>query len=195
MLMSSSRALGESIPPPVEAASLELATFSREPVIGRIREDLTAREAAFAVRVPVIRNGRLVNVLSAMVDTGQILNVLTRQHVPETWVVSVFDQDGARVARTKFNVTARPSPSLRALMDIGPPEGMGPTYTLEGVSSFSGFSRLKDSGWTVTVGISAREVYLSLLPLLLALGAGLLASLGLAAYLAWVYARRVSEPI
>jgi signal transduction histidine kinase/CheY-like chemotaxis protein len=194
MLMTSNRPLGEPIPPPVDAASLELATYSRVPVIGRVREGRLPG-SAFAVRVPVIRQGELVNVLSAVVDTEQILAVLTRQNVPETWVVSVFDQDGTRVARNKKNVTARPSPSLQALMDTGAAEGMGPTYTLEGVASFSGFSRLKDSGWTMAVGISAREVHLGLLPLLLLLGTGVLASLALSAYLAWVYARRVSEPI
>ena len=147
------------------------------------------------MRVPVIRDGQLVYVISAVVNTEQVLNVLTRQNVPSTWVVGIFDQGGTRVARTRFNPTAHPSPSMQALMDTGAREGMGQTYTLEGVPSFSGFSRLPDSGWTVAVGISVQEVHLALLPMLLALAGGVLASLALSAYLAWFFARRVSEPI
>jgi signal transduction histidine kinase/CheY-like chemotaxis protein len=195
VVMSSNQALGEAIPPPMETASLQLVSFSRAPVIGPVRESRSVLGNALAVRVPVLKDGQLVNVLSALLDTGHILSVLTRQNVPETWVAAVFDHEGARIARTKFNATARPAPSLQAMLDTGAAEGMGATYTLEGVPSFSGFSRLKDSGWTVAVSISAREVHLALLPLLLALGAGLLASLGLSAYLAWVYAHRVSQPI
>ena len=113
--------------------------------------------------------------------------------VPPTWVVGIFDQDGMQVARTKFNTTGRSAPSLQALMNTGRTEGMGPTHTVEGVPSFSGFSRLKGSSWTVAVGIPQAEVQLALLPLLLSRVA--LASLALSAYLAMVFARRVSQPI
>jgi signal transduction histidine kinase len=196
IFLSSNAAMDADTPrTPLDPASMQRALASHAPVIGRVVEGQRAAGSAFAVRVPVIQDGQVVNVISAVVDTDQILNVLTRQNVPSTWIVAIFDQGGARVARSKLNATMRPSPSMQALLDAGAREGMGMTYTLEGVSSFSGFSRLPDSGWTVAVGISAQEVHWALLPLLLSLGAGLLASLALSAYLAWFFARRVSEPI
>ena len=196
IVLSSNAARGEGFRrEPVDPASMQRAIGSRTPTIGQVVEGPRQSGSAFAVRVPVLRDGQLAYVLSAVVNNGQILNVLTRQHIPSSWVVSIFDHDGARVARSRFNATARPSPSLQALIDKGAPEGRGLTSTLEGVPSFSGYSRLKDSGWIVAVGISTREVHLALLPLLLSLGGGLLASLALSAYLAWVFARRVSQPI
>jgi signal transduction histidine kinase/CheY-like chemotaxis protein len=196
IFLSSNIAIGGDAPRmPLDPASMQRALASRAPVIGRVVEGRRMAGSAFAVRVPVMKDGQLVNVISAVVSTEQVLNVLTRQHVPSTWVVAIYDQGGARVARSKFNAAMRPSPSMQALLDTGAREGMGLTYTLEGVPSFSGFSRLADSGWTVAVGISVQEVHWALLPLLLSLGAGLLASLALSAYLAWFFARQVSEPI
>ena len=196
IVLSSNSAQGEALPrEPVDPASMRQAIGSRRATIGRIVEGPRRPGGAFAVRVPVLRDGQLAYVLSAVVSSEQILNVLTRQSVPSTWVVSILDHDGARVARSRFNAATRPSPSLQALMDKGGAEGMGLTSTLEGVPSYSGFSRLKDSGWAVAVGISTREIHVALLPLLLSIGGGLLASLALSAYLAWVHARRVSRPI
>lgn len=196
LVMSSAQPFTQPVSPvPVDPPSMQLVLRTGQPVVSRAVEGQRIPGTAFAVRVPVFREGRLVNVLSASVSTDQVLDVLQRQNVPSTWVISVFDQDNVRVARTKFNVTARPSPSMQALMDTGASEGMGPTHTLEGVPTFSGFSRLRDSGWTVAVGIASKEVDLALLPLLLSLGMGVLASLALSGYLAWLFARRVSEPI
>src|SRR5512140_394101 len=196
IVLSGNLPIGEALPSaPLDPQSMQRAIALRAPVIGRVVAGQRQPGSAFAVRVPVVRDGQLVNVLTAVVNTDRLLNVLTRQSVPRTWVVAIFDQSGDRVARTRFNATPRPSPSLQAMLDTGAAEGMGPTETLEGVPSFSGFSRLKESGWTVAVGISAREVRMATLPLLVALATGLLASLLLAAYLAWVFARRVSEPI
>ena len=193
IVLSGNLPIGQAIPSaPLDPQSMQRAIASRAPVIGRVVAGQRLPGSAFAVRVPVVRDGQLVNVLTAVVSTDQLLNVLTRQNVPSTWVVAIFDQSGDRVARTRFNATPRPSRSLQVMLDTGAAEGMGPTETLEGVSSFSGFSRLKDSGWIVAVGIPAREVWMASLPLLLSLAAGLLASLSLSAWLAWVFARRVS---
>lgn len=194
-LLNTTTPPGDPVPPPLDEASLKQASLSRSPVISNVKPGRRFPGDAFAVRVPVFRDGRLVNVVSGVVNTDQLLQVLTRQNVPSTWVIGIFDQAGARVARTRFNPTARASPSLLALMADGAPEGMGPTHTLEGVPSFSGFSRLKGSDWAVAVAIPAQEVYLATLPLLLSLAAGLLASLALSSYLALVFARRVSQPI
>jgi signal transduction histidine kinase len=180
---------------PHDPASMQLALTSGAPVVGRVMESDPTQAGAFPVRVPIVRDGQVVNVLSAQVNADQFLQVLARQNVLASWIAAIFDQDSVRVARTKANVVARPAPLLQAMMDTGALEGTGPTYTLEGVPMFSAFYRLKDSGWSVAVGISRAEVYLALLPLMLPLGGGLLVSLALSGYLALLYAGRVSQPI
>jgi len=53
------------------------------------------------VRVPVMRDGTLRYVLSAVVKPEAILAVVDRQRVPPVWTVSVFDADNFRVARSR----------------------------------------------------------------------------------------------
>ena len=58
-----------------------------------------------------------------------------------------------------------------------------------------GFSRLQNWGWVVATGISAEDADSGLYGVLGAVGAGLLASLALAAFVAWYFSRDVIEPI
>jgi len=176
----------------VEPESVAQALALGKPVVGVVTEG-PIPGTAFAVRVPVDAGGTYVP--SAVLSTDLILKVLQRQSVPPTWVVSVIDQGGSRVARTTPTASNRPSPSLQALLAEGRPEGMGVTTTLEGRRSHTGYTRLPGSGWVVAVSIPAAEAVEATFGPLLAVATGLLASLALAAYLGWHFAGKVSQPI
>jgi signal transduction histidine kinase len=163
-------------------------------VVGRVARGPSGNDA-FAVRVPVVRGDQVRYVLTAVVPTERILAVVARQRLAPAWVVGVFDQAGFRVARSK----SQPVPALFAHAGSagarGGQEGMGPTETLEGVASHTGFSRLPRSNWVVAVGIPMAEASADSYRLASAVGAGTLASLALLAWLAWRTARGISGPI
>jgi len=115
--------------------------------------------------------------------------------LPASWVVSIYDQDGNRVARSAPANSPRYSASLEALVKRKGQEGVGVTTTLEGVASHTGFSRTRASRWIVAVGVPASEARAELYRLLAAVGVGTAASLALLALLAWRTARRISGPI
>ncbi|MCG2592739.1 ATP-binding protein [Ramlibacter sp. XY19] len=195
VLQSSTRELDVASPQPVDPASMARAIATREPVVGRVAQGPNQRGPAFAVRVPVLREGKLVYVLSAVNPIERVLALVQRQRLPVTSVVGVFDQDYNRVARSLEHTSARPSPSLQKLLDTGAAEGSGPTRTLEGVPSQTGFVRLPWSGWVVATGIAPADAGRALYGMLGAVGGGLLASLALAAFFAWYFARGVIGPI
>jgi signal transduction histidine kinase/ActR/RegA family two-component response regulator len=134
-------------------------------------------------------------VLSAVLSTDVVSSVLTRQNIPSGSVASVFDQVHHRVARSQKVASPWPSPSLQALMERGGPQGAGPTTTVEGISNYTGFTRLPGSGWIVVVGASVVEANKALYALFSAVALGLAASMGLAILLAWVLSRHVIAPI
>ena len=180
---------------PVEEESMQRVITTREPVVGSVAEGPQRLGPAFAVRVPVLADGQLQYVLSAIVPVERIIAVVQRQKLPATSVVGIWDHHLNRVARSRLHSAIHPSASLAALLQQGRPEGVGMTYTLEGVRSQTGYVRLPDSGWVVATGMSVADADAGMLGVLGAMGAGLLASLALAAFLAWYFARDVTEPI
>ncbi|HET6829365.1 MAG TPA: cache domain-containing protein, partial [Ramlibacter sp.] len=195
VLMSSALQLGSAPPQLVDAESMARAVTTRQAAVGHVAEGPNKRGAAFAVRVPIMLGSEVEYVLSAVIPADHILAVLTRQGIASSWLVSVYDQTGMRVARSKEHASARPSPSLQAMLDNGRMQDSGTTTTLEGVAAYTGYTRLKDSGWVVVAGLLASEANSAVYPMLAAVAAGLLASLALSAFLAWLLARRVSQPI
>ncbi|HWI80781.1 hybrid sensor histidine kinase/response regulator [Ramlibacter sp.] len=179
---------------PVEPESIAQALALQRPVVGVVTEG-SAPGQAFGVRLPLRLRSNDQYVLSAVLNTDQVLNVLQRQSVPGAWVVAVFDRSGHRVARTRQALNQRPSPSLAALLREGRAEGVGVTTTLEGQRSLTGYTRLPDSGWVIAVAIPAAEAQEVALGPMLAVLLGLVASLALSAYLGWIFAGRVSKPI
>lgn len=195
VVLNSAYGFGAASPQPVELESMQRVLATRKPVVGSVAQGPMQRGPAFAVRVPVLRGGEIAYVLTAVVPAERIQAVVAGQKLPPTSVVAVYDQHDNRVARSIEHASAKPSPSLQALLDRGLSEGAGPTATLEGVRSQTGYVRLPGSGWVVATGLSAVDASHGLLGVLGAVGVGLLASLALAAVLAWYFARDVTEPI
>lgn len=185
---------GSADPRPVEPESIAQALALDRPVIGVVTEGPIPGRA-FAVRLPVQLGQGERYVLTAVLPTTLIMNVLQRQSVPATWVVAVFDQSGSRVARTRETASLRASPSMQAMLATGKPEGMGVTTTLEGDKSYTGFTRLPASRWAVAVGIPAAEAIGTAVGPVLAVLIGLLASLALSAWLGRYFAGKVTQPI
>lgn len=78
--------------------------------------------------MPVLRDGELRYILTAVIKPEQILDVVRRQRVPNDWVISVFDGNGLRVARSRAheqNLGGRAAVSLQKLMADGAEEGVG----------------------------------------------------------------------
>lgn len=195
LLLSSALTPGSPRPAPVDPDSMQRAVATRQPVVGNVSMGPRELGPAFAVRLPVTRLGQPDYILSAVIPAEHILAVLLRQNVPESSVVSVFDRQLTRVARSKPHPVQRPAPSLQDMLRGGAMEGTGVGYTLEGMRSHTGFTHLPQWGWVVATGISAEDANSGLYGVLAAVGAGLLASLAVAAFMAWYFARDVTAPI
>lgn len=147
-----------------EPLSMEQALRSKQPVVGSLALGHLG-EAAFPVRWPVWVDDQLAYVLTAAVKPDRILKVIAKQQVPESWVLSVFDATGRRVARSKDHreTLGRPaSPSLAKLLAKNADAGSGLTHTLEGDEMHTGYTRLKSFGWTVVVGAPTAQTWWAL---------------------------------
>jgi PAS domain S-box-containing protein len=190
--------LNVPLPGVSERRSFEAVLITGRPVIGDLALGQTTGQHDFAIRVPVVRRGALVYVLTAVVKPASLLDVLARQGLPEDWVGTIFDRNKNIVARTKRlqDFLARPvSPDFAALLDAGGPEGWAPTHTLEGLLVHTAFVRSSLSGWGIGLGLPAPTVAAPLRRSLLAMVVGGVALLVLALLGALIVGRRIVVPL
>ncbi len=170
---------------------------TRAPVVGYMAR---GPSGAFGIplRVPVMRQGQVHYVLTAVVKPQAIVDILKRHRVPDDWVVSVFDGKGSRVARSvsheKF-LGGRAAPSLSRLMASGDQEGFGETEVLEGSKVYTAFSRLPGSDWSVATGVPVATIDTAGYRSFAAYGSGILISLLLGGLGALLVARSIKQPI
>ncbi|RYZ12977.1 MAG: hybrid sensor histidine kinase/response regulator, partial [Comamonadaceae bacterium] len=202
VVFSSEAALGLPARAVVDAAGHAEVVRTRAPVVGQLAQGPSGNQA-FAVRVPVMREGALRYVLSAVVQPDAVANVLARQKVPPGWVVSVFDANRRRVARSggkDHNTTPsqQPSPTLSALLDrLGAAEDeiAGRTQSADDIPVQAAVVRLKAAPWTLVTGAATSLINEPLKRTLLIFGSGLLFSLLLSGLAAWWMARAITRPM
>jgi signal transduction histidine kinase/ActR/RegA family two-component response regulator len=185
------------LPPIAERETFDTVVRTRRSKVGNLARG-AGGELLFAVRTPVIRNGDVRYVLSAIVKPEAILDVITRQRVPDDWVISVFDANGLRVARSRAhaeNLGGRAADSLQTLMASGVAEGVGQTFALEGDRIYTAYSRSRDSGWVAAPGIPASLVEGATYRSLRLYGAGVVISIALGSVAAILAARSISRPM
>ncbi|HEV2609738.1 MAG TPA: ATP-binding protein [Noviherbaspirillum sp.] len=181
----------------IDPKSLQQVIQTNAPAVGPIAMGQVPGYA-FPVRVPVIVDGRLTYILTAAIKPDRLLEIVQRQNVPRSWAISVFDQEGNRVARSKDHektVATKATPSLAALMAENALEGTGMSKTLEGDESLTGYSKLVDYNWSVAVGIPTAELRTATYRTLAVYAFGILVSLALCTLLAIRMSRKILDSL
>src|SRR6185436_5949927 len=177
--------------------SLQRVIATQAPVVGYL---VKSNEGGYtlSVRVPVMREGTLRYVISAVLDPNAILAVLNSHRAAESWTVAAADAKGNRVARTRSaeqSLGTPFSPTLVEMMAKGGAEGTGQTYNSEGDSVFTAYTRGGEFGWTTAVGQSTGQVEAVARDSFLTFGTGVALSMLLGALAALFMARRIVVPI
>jgi signal transduction histidine kinase/ActR/RegA family two-component response regulator len=149
------------LPPAADRLSVEQAIASGNAEIGNLVRMTPFDTHAFAVRVPIERDGKITHVLAAAIEPQAIQSVLLRQPTPDGGVVAVFDGNYHVVARSAGYAEwlNRPaSPGMLALLEQGLTSGWGANSTLEGIEVYSVYYRSPDSGWSAAVGIPTAQL-------------------------------------
>ncbi|HYC01883.1 MAG TPA: HWE histidine kinase domain-containing protein [Azospirillaceae bacterium] len=138
-----------------------------------------------SIDVPVRRGGQVVQILSLAFDPAALKPLLLEQTLPKDAVITLLDRNGLNIVRLpdRGTVGKPPSASLQKLLAEGHRQGAGSTVTLEGVASYSAYTRSGSSGWTVAIGVPRAALLEPLrTKVALTLAAGLLIVLTGAAY-------------
>jgi PAS domain S-box-containing protein len=196
-LVNLNKPYGTALPRLGESRSFARVLQNARPAVGQLSSSPFPDQQAFTVRVPVIRDGVVKYVLTAIVDPNSINALLTAQRLPETWIGVVLDADRRFIARTldsEHSIGRLASASLRAALDRAP-EGWFQGNTIEGLAVYTPYSRSAVSGWTVAIGIPAASVEANLRHSLFYVGSIGLALLALGIAIAWLLSSRTAKSI
>jgi len=176
----------------VEPPSHLRAVQTAQPVIGNLMRG-RRNYPAFAIRAPVVRNGKVAHVVSAVVEPTAIRDMLFAAGMPNTWIGAVVDADGRIVARTSgpSSLIGQPASESARAASGRAPQGVYEGTTLEGVATVTAYRVLPLSRWSIHIGIP-RELYNAPLTrsLWLMLAGAVLSAL-LAAVFVWLLAREL----
>jgi signal transduction histidine kinase len=152
-----------------------------------------------AIDVPVKNeDGSVRYVLSSNPRLEDFAEIIRRQRLPASWVVSIFDRRGVNVARTpspERYVGREAGPTLLARLLVDREGVLGIATSREGIELVSAFSHSPKFGWAAAVGVPRAELFapaLGAATRTLAIGAILLAA---ALMLALLVARQITGPI
>ena len=97
------KSFGAVVPSVIEGDSLAQIVATGQPLIGNLRGGSDfGEQLAFPVHVPVMHDGRLNYILSAVITPDRLANLLRGQStLSDEWVRGVMDNNGVLVARTR----------------------------------------------------------------------------------------------
>jgi signal transduction histidine kinase/ActR/RegA family two-component response regulator len=182
---------------PVAPRSIEAAVRTLRPAI----DDLTGfgpllqNRLGVPVRVPVVRDGKVAYVLTAVLDPEALQGILVAQNLPKGWVSGLVDNNGRLIAR----VPATP-PGAMASQDYldhsrAADEGWYRGKTLEGKDTYTAFLRSNLAGWTIGYAVPAALVSGGAVRAAWLMGAGIVLSLAVAAAIGLLLSRRIARPM
>lgn len=185
--------------PTVDLPGVERVFETGQPVIGNLRLNPAFGSISIApIRVPVIRDGRVIYSLTAILEPSRFSALLQREHsFPDEWVRGVMDAQNVIVARTRDaeRTLGKPAADWFVRRVSGSDEQVYREVSREGEQIYGAFTRAPRSRWLAAVAVPAslldgevrRTVVVLSLTAVLALGLG-----GVAAY---TIARRIARDI
>jgi len=192
--------LGGKLPQraPVPNEELTKVVFeTAKPMISNLFPRALGGALIVTVDTPVLKDGHVIYDLSLVLPASRFQEILEAQRLPFGVVASIFDRNGANVARIPngpafIGHTAVPV-LLQALLSQD--EDVVHTVSHEGIPLLSAFSHSQPSGWAVAMGIPEAQLRLPLLrSVALLLGIGLIGLL-VSTVIAILLGQRILQPI
>ncbi len=167
-----------------------------KPVVGDLVVGPVTKRWDFAVRMPVVRNGQLVYILSAVVNPRSMDRLVSAQRLPSDWEGMVIDRKGRIVARTvkPESIGQLADEGLRAALARSP-SGWFRGSNLEGLARYRAYQRSEETGWAFAMAIPIEAVDGTATRAIWIFGLALAGTVLLALALARLIGRRIAGPI
>jgi PAS domain S-box-containing protein len=173
----------------------EVSKTRRPVIIGAFASGSIIKKPFILLMAPVIRNEKLLYVLSVALDPMTLNNLFLEQRLAATWTGAIIDKHLVLAGRSRaperfVGVAATPSLANKISADES---GLFTALNQEGNKVYTAFNRSSLTGWTVVIGVPDKEVEAPLLQILQELIVAAVGLIGLALGLAWFVGRDIVE--
>lgn len=156
-LVNTLQPFGQPLPQASERDSLQQVVTTNQPAIGNFSPSILKRNlSGVPVRIPVIREGQLQYILTAILNQAAIAQVVQAQtSIEGEWTRTIVDGLGVVVARTREPerfVGQRGTPSFLQRITQSK-ESIYRDTTLDNISVYIAFSQIGNSPWTAAVTV------------------------------------------
>ncbi|MGE5047138.1 MAG: ATP-binding protein, partial [Deltaproteobacteria bacterium] len=180
---------------PTDASDIARVVSTLEPQVGNVVVDKLLGQPGVPVRVPVVRDGKAVWVLTALVRPDAFRDLILQQHLAAGWVSGIVDRDlkfVARVPEVPIGSSASTAFTAAARQNT---EGWYRGLTVEGTDTFTAHITSSFSGWTIGLAVPTSDVEAAARHSAWLMSVGAALSLGLAVLAALFVGRRVADPV
>ena len=196
-LLNTGRPYGTIYPDPISAPRIAEVFRTGKPLISNLFNAGALKRPLAAIHVPVVRDGKVIYVVSVAFVPERLGQVLREQRLPANRVAAIFDANGVFVARTRDPekyVGQKVSPDLLARYRLRAEDAIEAT-TVEGIPVYSMYSRSVQSGWSVVIGVPRSDVYLEMLESIKWIMAFLAVLTAAGFGVAWHFARTIERSV
>jgi signal transduction histidine kinase/ActR/RegA family two-component response regulator len=153
-LVNTRRPLG-AVLPRTSFASFPEAKDEQAAAVSDLYFAPLGKQFSFAVRVPVVRDGKTLYFISIGSFAKQLQGILTDQRLPAGWIGSVIDRKGVIVARSiDPDTIVGKSVSKQMLSQLSlQQEGAFESVSVDGTQVYASFSRSAAYGWGFIIGV------------------------------------------
>ncbi|HEX2829826.1 MAG TPA: ATP-binding protein [Burkholderiales bacterium] len=156
---------GEPLPRSKSFVELRAGTQPAATMLSDLFMAPIAKRWSFALQVPVIHGGKLVGYLSMGTYADSLQKALEDQRLPKGWNASIIDRKGIIVARrlSPEQFVGKPvTDDLMAQFAVRR-EGVFDTVRLDGVHTFTAFTPIESTGWTLAVSMPKADIDASIM--------------------------------
>ena len=196
-LLNTARPYGEVYPDPFSAARIAQVFKTGKPLISNLFYAGALKRPLAAIHAPVVRDGKVVYVISVAFVPERLGQVLREQLLPADRVTGIFDANGVLVARThdaEKYVGQQVAPTLMSRFRLRQEDAIEAT-TLEGIPVYSMYSRSLQSGWSVVIGVPRSAVYAAVFDSITWIMVFLVAVTAAGFGVAWHFARNIEGSV
>ena len=178
-----------------ESTSFEHALQTLQPQVGDVVIESLPGETGVPVRVPVVRDGKPIYVVTATVRADAFRDIIVAQHLPPRWICGLIDRQFNIVARIPaVPIGSKASPQFIEATK-GSPEGWYRGLTIEKTDTFTAHTTSQFSGWTMGLAIPTSVVEMNAYRSAWLMGLGAILSISLALGASIFAGRRIATPI